>query len=72
MPYRRYTTKLVGLFAAGLLAFNFPVVGLLDTRASVGGIPLAYLLLFLSWGVFIILLIRIVSRHPGNKGTRHE
>ncbi|MEZ5933868.1 MAG: hypothetical protein R3F54_18335 [Alphaproteobacteria bacterium] len=44
------------LFAVGLLAFNAPVLRLFDTSASIFGVPVLFVYLFLSWACLILLL----------------
>ncbi len=52
----------VALFAAGLLAFNFPLLGLWDGNLRVAGLPLFPLALFLLWAGVIGLLAWLSER----------
>jgi hypothetical protein len=53
--------RLVALFAAGLLLLNFPLLALWDRDATVLGLPLFPLALFVLWGTLIALLAWILE-----------
>ena len=57
--------RLLALFAAALLALNFPLLALWDHAATVAGLPLFPAALFLLWALLIALLAWIVERAPG-------
>ena len=54
--------RLVALFVAGLLLFNFPLLALWDHEAWVFGLPLFPLALFGIWALLIAALAWIVER----------
>ncbi len=54
--------RLMALFAAGALLFNFPLLALWDRDALVLGVPLFPAALFMVWAVLIALLALIVER----------
>jgi hypothetical protein len=54
--------RLVALFAGGWVLFNFPLLGLWDRDASIAGIPLFPLALFLLWAVLIAALAWLMER----------
>ena len=54
--------RLMALFAAGALLFNFPLLALWDRDVLVLGVPLFPAALFMVWGVLIALLALIVER----------
>jgi len=56
--------RLVALFVAGLLLFNFPLLALWDRGARVFGVPLFPAALFLIWALLIAALAWIVERSP--------
>jgi len=56
--------RLVALFAAGLLLFNFPLLALWDHDARVFGLPLFPAALFLIWALLIAALAWVVERTP--------
>ena len=56
--------RLVALFVAGLLLFNFPLLALWDHDARVFGLPLFPAALFLIWALLIAALAWIVERSP--------
>jgi hypothetical protein len=54
--------RLMALFAAGALLFNFPLLALWDRDALILGVPLFPAALFMVWAVLIALLALIVER----------
>jgi uncharacterized membrane protein len=54
--------RLIGLFAAALLLFNFPLLALWDRQALLFGLPLFPTALFLVWGALIALLALVIER----------
>ena len=54
--------RLMALFAAGALLFNFPLLALWDRDVLVFGVPLFPAALFMVWAVLIVLLALIVER----------
>jgi hypothetical protein len=53
--------RLMALFAAGILLFNFPLLALWDRDVRVLGVPLFPAALFMVWAVLIVLLALIVE-----------
>lgn len=47
---------LIALAALGMLAFNFPLLAVWDTEATVFGLPLLPVALFAIWGALIAAL----------------
>ena len=58
--------RLLALFAAGAVAFNFPLLALWDRDVRIFGVPLFPAGLFLVWALLIVLLALIVE------GGAHE
>ncbi|OGB30464.1 MAG: hypothetical protein A3F78_14790 [Burkholderiales bacterium RIFCSPLOWO2_12_FULL_61_40] len=54
--------RLVALFCLGWLLLNFPLLGLWDVRATVMGLPLFPVALFLLWAVLIAVLAWLMER----------
>jgi hypothetical protein len=54
--------RLMALFAAGALLFNFPLLALCDRDVRVLGVPLFPAALFMVWAALIALLALIVER----------
>jgi len=54
--------RLMALFAAGALLFNFPLLALWDRDVLVLGVPLFPAALFMVWAALIALLALIVER----------
>lgn len=59
------TQRLLALFAAGALLFNFPLLRLLDQDASLFGLPLLPTTLFVVWALLIGLLALLLE--PGRR-----
>ena len=57
--------RLAALFAAGALLLNFPLLALWDRDATLFGLPLFPLALFLLWGLLIGLSAWILESHEG-------
>lgn len=62
MKQRLGQQRLLALFAAGLLAFNFPLLALWDVDATLLGLPLFPAALFLVWALLIVALGFISER----------
>jgi hypothetical protein len=56
------TQRLLALFAAAVLLFNFPLLALWDRDATLLGLPLFPAALFMVWGALIALLGWIIER----------
>jgi hypothetical protein len=54
--------RLFGLFLLGCLLFNYPLIALFNSRATVFGIPLLYAYLFAAWTLLIVLVAVVVER----------
>lgn len=59
----RIGEKLALLFALGVVALNFPVLGIFNRAAAVGGIPGLYLYLFGVW-IAVIIAVLVLARGP--------
>ena len=57
--------RLLALFTAGALLLNFPLLALWDRDATVFGLPLFPLALFVLWGLLIGLSAWILESHEG-------
>ncbi|MDY0105732.1 MAG: hypothetical protein RBS27_03570 [Giesbergeria sp.] len=64
--------RLVALFAGGWVLFNFPLLGLWDRDATVWGIPLFPLALFLLWGGLIAMLAWLMEWPEDRVADRSE
>ena len=64
--------RLVALFAGGWVLFNFPLLGLWDRDATVWGIPLFPLALFLLWGGLIAVLAWLMEWPEDRLADRSE
>jgi hypothetical protein len=63
-PRRR--NRRLAVFLAGLLALNFPVLGLVDALRLPGGVPLTPLYLFAAWLGLIALAAAAAAARPGD------
>lgn len=64
----RFRESISLLFAAGVLAFSYPLLSLFDRPVLPFGIPLLYLYLFLAWLGVIGLLAVIMERFDHDDG----
>ncbi len=64
MPETLVSQRLLALFFAAGVVFNFPLIALWDQSVTVAGVPLFPLALFLLWGTLIALLAWIVEKAP--------
>jgi hypothetical protein len=55
--------KLLVLFVLAALILNFPVLAIWNRGATVVGIPILYLYLFVVWAV-AIAIVATLARHP--------
>jgi hypothetical protein len=62
------TQRLVALFCAGTLLFNFPLLALWDADATLLGVPLFPAALFIVWGALIAALGWIVEHLDASAG----
>ena len=68
--YREHT---IVLFAAGVLALNYPLLAIADRVLLLLGIPLLYLFIFLVWLVMIVVTACIASRAEiNNNGSEAD
>ncbi len=58
----RLTQWLAVLFVAGCLLFGFPLLTLWDREATLFGLPLFPLGLFIVWGILIVALACLMER----------
>ncbi|THF65545.1 hypothetical protein E6C76_08160 [Pseudothauera nasutitermitis] len=54
--------RLVTVFLAGMLLFNYPVLSLFDRLELAFGFPLLYVYVFAVWAALIALVAWIVER----------
>ena len=58
----RRAERLVGLFLAGCLLFNYPLLALFNVRATILGVPALYAYLFVAWALLIVLVRLVMER----------
>ena len=64
-PSRLLTSRLLALFAGGVLLFNFPLLKLWLSGATVFGLPLLPVALFGAWAVLIAVLAWVMESDGG-------
>jgi hypothetical protein len=65
--------RLVALLLAGVIAWTYPVLFLIGSDLRLAGIPLLYLYLYLSWGLFVALVALIIEwRGPSRSPPARE
>ncbi len=55
--------RLLALFLLGWALFNFPLLSIFNRAATLFGIPVLYVYIFVAWAVVIALAAWIVERH---------
>ncbi len=62
--------RLVAVFLAGFVLFNYPVLALFDRAATLFGVPLVFVYLFVAWALVIAAMAWVVEhpeRHDGRE-----
>ena len=54
--------RLVALFLLGLALFNFPILGLFESDATVFGWPALYFVAYGAWGLLVVAMAWITGR----------
>lgn len=54
--------RLVAVFLAGCLLFNYPVLSLFDRPVELFGLPLLFVYLFAAWAGLIGLMAWVIER----------
>jgi len=55
--------RLIALFLAGMVLFNYPILSLFNFNSTVLGIPILYFYIFLAWCLVIGLMVLITDAH---------
>jgi hypothetical protein len=61
LPEHLLTQRLLALFAAGWLLWDFPLLRLWLSDATVFGLPLLPVALFGAWALLLLLLARLME-----------
>ena len=69
-PAQKSGAGLIVLAIGGMLALNYPLLSLFDRSASVFGIPLAFVHLFIVWALLIGGIAVLAERHGDNAARR--
>jgi hypothetical protein len=54
--------RLIALFLLGSALFNFPLLSIFNRAATLFGIPILYVYVFVSWALIIALVAWIIER----------
>jgi hypothetical protein len=54
--------RLAGLFLLGCLLFNYPMLAIFNVPASVAGVPVLYVYLFVAWAAIIAAVACVMER----------
>jgi hypothetical protein len=57
--------RLVAVFLAAVLLFNYPVLAIFDRAGDFSGVPVLFLFLFAAWAAVIAAITWIVERSSG-------
>jgi len=58
---RLRSQRLTALFLLGCLLFNYPVLTIFDQNGLIGGIPILYIYIFVSWAALIGLTALVIE-----------
>ena len=53
--------RLTALFLLGCLLFNYPILTIFDRNGLIGGIPILYVYIFISWAALIGLTALVIE-----------
>ncbi len=53
--------RIVGLFLAACLLFNYPLLAVFNVSGTVWGVPILYAYLFTAWAIAILLAALVVD-----------
>ena len=56
------TQRLIAVFMAGCVLFNYPILALFNVPARLFGVPILYLYLFAAWALVIGAMAIIIDR----------
>ena len=56
--------RLAAIFMMGAILLNYPILSLFTRSADLGGIPLLYAYVFVTWTLVIGLMALVVERPP--------
>lgn len=56
--------RLTAIFMMGVVLLNYPILSLFTRNATLGGIPLLYAYVFVTWTLVIGLMALAVERPP--------
>ena len=72
MNLDRYRERLIIVFVAGLLVFNYPLLALADRLLLLFGVPLLYGYLFLIWlGIIVAVALASRASAPADRDEDH-
>lgn len=54
--------RMLSIFLAGCLLFNFPLIALFNVSGNVLGVPVLYAYLFTAWALIIVLVALVMER----------
>ncbi len=56
--------RLVALFLFGCMLYNYPLLSLFNSDASIGGVPILFAYVFAVWMLLIAVIALVVERSP--------
>lgn len=65
--FERQGPRFVALCMLGLVLFNYPVLALFNTSATILGIPALYAYIFGAWAGLIVLMAWLAESHSREK-----
>ncbi|MCB0578064.1 MAG: hypothetical protein KDD10_01980 [Phaeodactylibacter sp.] len=59
--------RLLGMFFLALFIFNYPILSLFGRGEMLGGIPVLFIYIFISWSAIIFFTAQIVESKKNNR-----
>ncbi|MEN8135377.1 MAG: hypothetical protein ABFS18_07540 [Thermodesulfobacteriota bacterium] len=66
---KRINERLIGLVCLGIIALNYPLLGLFSKKLLFWGVPLLYLYIFSLWFLFIMVLALVMRKRSSSTST---
>ncbi|MCK4837166.1 MAG: hypothetical protein KAS94_00100 [Desulfobulbaceae bacterium] len=66
---KRINERLIALVFLGIIALNYPLLGLVSKKLFFCGVPLLYLYIFSLWFLFIMVLALVMRKRGSPTST---
>ena len=68
----RTTQRLIALAVLGGLLLNYPILYLFGSHGLVGGIPVLYLYLLVTWGLLVLITALVLEVRPFGRSVKRQ